>query len=176
MWFLGTQDVHHHPWHHLCGWQRPGTSQETHQPRGGGALLWKADCSWGHGMPWLLGHDVFFFLWLVGRLEHFYFSIYWEQYCLVVWNMNFMFPYIYNCVTAGARTDRTLGFYPQRIAYSASTPWAMACGHDEMESDQEWWCTLRTDYTLCWSDSKDKMHLVLRCSFNELSLKSWSLL
>ena len=29
---------------------------------------------------------------------------------------------VYYCVTAGARTDRTLGFYPQRIAYSASTP------------------------------------------------------
>ena len=36
-------------------------------------------------------------IWLVGGLEHeFYFSVYWEYDWLVVWNMNFIFPYIGN--------------------------------------------------------------------------------
>ena len=67
-------------------------------------------------------------------------------------------------------------FYSKRIAKSADTPWAMACGHGEIVFWPMWWgCTLCTDHTLSWSESHNEKDLVLRCSFQKLPLKSWSL-
>ena len=50
---------------------------------------------------WFGTFSILFFrilgIWLVGGLEHeLYFSVYWEYDWLVVWNMNFIFPYIGN--------------------------------------------------------------------------------
>ena len=72
--------------------------------------------------------------------------------------------------------DGSPRFSPLAMPLGWSPSWATACGREELEPDQGAWYSLCTGHTFFWSGSKDKMHLISRCSFQKLSLQSRSFL
>ena len=100
--------------------------------------------------------------------------------CIYIYKYMYMYIYVYIIAQVSAVAAWTLTDHPG--FHLTLCHWAAPHLEPRHAAVKSWsltkgaWYSLCTGHTFFWSGSKDKMHLISRCSFQKLSLQSRSFL